>query len=171
MRKRPASRLLNIMWISKKRPRAKERGRSSVRDSHALRIQVHRPNTQVFYRLATFLEPVCFCAIIVTCNKTTHSCPRYTWKSTPSCLFRNHSPSSTRDTVGKGRALLLVCSLFISPNFTFSSVSIVILSHSSPDMPSGLLLLRFLTADTPVFTPRVMDPAATTEAPRTTMIS
>ena len=113
MRKRPASRLLlNIMWISKKRPRAKERGRSSVRDSHALRIQVHRPNTQVFYRLATFLEPVCFCAIIVTCNKTTHSCPRSTWKSTPSCLFRNHSPSSTGDAVDKGRALLPVHYLF-----------------------------------------------------------
>jgi hypothetical protein len=63
------------------------------------------------------------------------------------------------------------CSLFISPNFTFSSVSIVILSHSSPDMPSGLLLLRFLTADTPVFIPRVVDPAAATEAPRTTMTS
>ncbi len=105
MQKRPAPRLLHIMWISKKRPRAKERGRSSVRNSHALRIQVHRPNTQVFYRLATFLEPVCFCAIIVTCNKTTNSCPRSTWKSTPSCLLWNHSPSLTRDAVGKGRAL------------------------------------------------------------------
>jgi hypothetical protein len=61
--------------------------------------------------------------------------------------------------------------LFISPNFTFSSLFIVIFAYSSPDMASGLLLLRFLTADTPVYTPRVVDPAAATEAPRTTMTS